>query len=183
MSGSACPVIPDPGEGGSSATASKRTVNGGDGVPARAVFLRAGQIFTSAAPAVVTTILGSCVSVCLWDSVSGAGGVNHYLLPVAGGRRQEDAGRFGEMTIPRLIDELLALGCRKRNLAAKVFGGANVLGAAGAGKNHIGTKNAEVAFAMLSAEGIPVLARDVGGSRGRKVIFHTQGGSVWVRKL
>ncbi len=152
-------------------------------MPARAVFLRAGQIFTSAEPAVVTTIVGSCVSVCLWDNVTGAGGVNHYLLPFAGGSGHADHGRFSELAIPRLIREMLSLGSWKQDLVAKVFGGANVIAAIQCHKNHVGTRNSEMAFSILAAEGIPVLARDVGGTRGRKVIFHTNDGSVWVRQL
>ena len=156
---------------------------GADRNQARAVYLHPGEIFVSDQPCVVTTILGSCVSICLWDRVARIGGINHYLLAEVQARRSTDVGRFGRLAIPRLIDDLRRLGSREQNLVAKVFGGANVMGAISGGKNHVGTKNVEQALARLETERIPVVEQDVGGSRGRKLMFHTQDGVVRVRKL
>ena len=172
------------GRGEGLAPASPATIaNGADRDEVSSVYLHAGQIFVSVHPSVVTTILGSCVSVCLWDRVVGIGGINHYVMAVGNGRRSGDVGRFGHLAIPRLIDGMIGVGSRKPDLVAKVFGGANVIGAIAGGKNHVGTKNVEQALAMLETEGIPVVAQDVGGSRGRKLIFNTQDGVARVRKL
>ena len=154
----------------------------GERKPQHVVYLHGGHIFASAESSAVSTIVGSCVSVCLWDG-EGIGGINHYLLPYDSGHKRLGPGRFGHLAIPRLIDEMLELGSHKKNLVAKVFGGASQLGTARSGTQHVGTKNVEVAFSILAAQGIPVLSCDVGGSRGRKVVFHTADGSVLVRRL
>lgn len=135
-----------------------------------------------AEPYAVTTILGSCVALCLHDHQARVGGVNHYLLPLQLGRR--DAPRYGSAAIPMLIDKLLALGARRDRLVAKVFGGACVMsGGDEQRRTHLGAQNTEVAFRLLAKEGIPVTAEDVHGNRGRKVVFHTDDGSAWVKRL
>ena len=135
-----------------------------------------------AEPYAVTTILGSCVALCLHDHQARVGGVNHYLLPLQLGRR--DAPRYGSAAIPMLIDKLLALGARRDRLVAKVFGGACVMsGGDEQRRTHLGAQNTEVAFRLLAEEGIPVTAEDVHGNRGRKVVFHTDDGSAWVKRL
>jgi len=146
------------------------------------VYLLPGQLFASSEPSTVTTILGSCVAVCVWDPVLKIGGVNHYLLPYWVGNGHS-SGRFGNVAIKLLIDKLLAFGSKKRNLQAKLFGGACVLEAMRDREDHLGMKNIRVARKLLEEEGIPVISDDVGGSHGRKLIFHTDAGSALVRHL
>jgi chemotaxis protein CheD len=152
-----------------------------DRVPRTSVYLHPGQLFVSQDPHAVTTILGSCVSVCLWDSVRRVGGANHYLLPQSVGDGLASA-RFGSVAIFSLIERIEALGSRKQDLKAKVFGGACVIEAF-AEKSHLGSQNADLGLRILRQEGIPVMAEDVGGRRGRKVIFHTDSGLVLVRLI
>ncbi len=144
-----------------------------------AVFLHPGRIYVSPAPSTVRMILGSCVAVCLWDPRRGVGGANHFLLPYHG----QDDPRFGNVAIEHLMERLLLLGCTERGLRAKLFGGSCVLQALQANQTHLGTKNVAVARTLLAREGIPIEAEDVGGPRGRKVIFQTDDGSAWVRPL
>jgi len=152
-------------------------------IPSRPlVYLHAGQVVVSREPSAVTTILGSCVAVCLWDPLLGAGGMNHFLLPHWAGNG-DSSPRFGNVAVQGLVQQMLRLGSRTANLQAKVFGGACVLGAFRARAEHLGTKNVQVARAVLAAEGIPIVAEDAGGDRGRKVIFHTDDGTVWIRRL
>lgn len=148
----------------------------------RGVFLHAGQIFVSTDPASITTILGSCVAVCLWDPMTRLGGTNHFLLPLRASGA-EAAERFGNLATEQLIDRLLQLGARRRFLQAKVFGGACVLEAFRKRDSHLGHKNVEAALQVLADGRIPVVARDVGGQRGRKLVFQTDDGSAWVRLL
>src|SRR4051812_48460182 len=82
-----------------------------DGAHERA-YLHAGQVVVSARPCVITTIVGSCVAVYLFDPVRRAGGGNHYVLPVAGGLRHASP-RFGDVAIAELITGMLSLGCRE----------------------------------------------------------------------
>ncbi len=141
-----------------------------------------GRLFVTAEPYVMTTILGSCVAVCLWDPTLPAGGINHFLLPHWAGPRQS-SGRFGNLAMKRLIEKTLALGSRRRDLRAKIFGGAHVLDQPQDDGRHLGSRNVEVARRVLAREGIPIVAEDVGGTGGRKVIFHTVDGSVLLRRF
>lgn len=144
--------------------------------------LHAGQIAAFAAPTEIATILGSCVAVCLWDEGAGVGGMNHFLLPHWVGNGLASP-RFGNIAVGSLIEQLLALGGRMDRLKAKLFGGACVINAAGPGRDHLGTKNVEVALRILEREGIRVTALDTGGRRARKLLFYTDGGDAWVKRL
>jgi chemotaxis protein CheD len=147
----------------------------------RSVYLYPGEVIASMEPLAISTILGSCVAVCLWDAATGAGGANHFLLPylVIG---DGSSTRFGGVAMRVLQEKLLALGCNKRNLRAKVFGGASQFADPG-NRVPIGQQNASLAFRILDEERIPVVAQETGGTRGRKVVFHTGTGDVWVRQL
>src|SRR5260370_577160 len=81
------------------------------------VYLHPGQMFASTEPCVVTTILGSCVAICLWDPSTGVGGANHYLLPYQV-REGQSSARFGNVAVRGLIEKVLALGAVTRNLQA-----------------------------------------------------------------
>ncbi len=146
------------------------------------VYLHPGQLFVATTPASITTILGSCVAVCLWDGVLGIGGINHYLLPT--GMKTTSSGlRYGNVAIEQLMEKLLQAGVRYPQLRAKVFGGACVLDAMRGKENHLGGKNADIARRMLAEAGIPIVASDVGGDRGRKLIFHPHDGSALIKLL
>ena len=146
------------------------------------VYLQPGQLYAAAQPSAVTTVLGSCVAICLWDPLTSVGGMNHYLLPFFAGAGN-GSPRFGNVAMAQLLDRLQALGASRSRLQAKVFGGACVLEAFQAREGHLGEKNAGVAFKLLDELGIPVVSRDVGGRSGRKLIFHTDLGNAWVAKL
>lgn len=145
-------------------------------------YLHPGQIFASRECHVVTTILGSCVSVCLWDPSAKIGGINHFLLPTHTGDGPASP-RFGDLAIRELIEQLIAFGCRQRNLLSKIFGGACVLEAFQVRASHLGQRNVQVAEQILAAAGIPLAGQDVGGQSGRKLIFQTDDGAAWVKAL
>jgi chemotaxis protein CheD len=145
------------------------------------VYLHPGQVYFSSEPAAVTTILGSCVAVCLWDPVLQVGGMNHYLLP-HWAEGSAASLRYGNVAIRSLIEGLLSLGCAKERLVAKLFGGACVIHAFREG-SHLGIKNVQVARLFLAEAGIRVAGEDVGGRHGRKLIFQTDNGVVWMKSL
>ncbi len=144
------------------------------------VFLTPGNLHCATEPSRVTTILGSCVAVCLWDRALRAGGMNHYVLPY----RRDDSvsARFGDVAIERLVEEMLVLGCRGTSLRAKVFGGAAVLPFT-AGGDPVGDQNVRLALERLSQRGIPVIARRTGGRSGLLIRFFTDSGDVLVRRV
>jgi len=145
-----------------------------------AVFLNPGEIHCAAAPTVVTTILGSCVAVCLFDSLRQLGGINHFVLPRRSAAAQN--ARFGDVAIDRLVDGMLRLGSSVDNLRAKVFGGAAVLPCRLSGTT-VGDQNVQIALERLHSHGIPVVVRRTGGNCGLFIRLHTATGEVLVRRL
>jgi chemotaxis protein CheD len=113
---------------------------------------------------ILTTVLGSCVSACLYDPARRIGGMNHFLLPDAPERHDL---RFASSAMEALRDALLARGAERSRLRAKLFGGARML----AGLPDIGSRNAASALEFLEGEGIPCSARSLGGTRGRRIRF------------
>ncbi|AEO47924.1 chemotaxis protein CheD [Rhodospirillum rubrum] len=143
-------------------------------------FLTPGTLYCGAAPAVISTVLGSCVAVCLIDRHNRAAGMNHFVLPhnPAG----EDSLRYGDVALDRLHARMGELGCETKDLRAKVFGGAAVL-PFGATGDSVGTKNVKIAIEWLHAQGIPTLARRTGGENGLLIRFYTATGRVLVRTI
>jgi chemotaxis protein CheD len=144
------------------------------------VYLHAGQLVAAAAPTAITTVLGSCVAVCLYDPVAKVGGMNHFLLPLHVER--EASPRFGTVAVPQLVEAVVGAGASRGALVAKVFGGASVIAGMARGR-RLGEENAALALRLLEEARIRVLDHDVGGGRGRKVVFFTDDGTVWVRQL
>lgn len=144
-------------------------------------FLYPGTLFAQKQDCMITTILGSCISVCIWDRVMRLGGMNHFLLPLWNGDGLQTP-KYGNIAILLLIERVLGLGGKRDNLVAKVFGGANVLDGA-KGLFNIGERNIMIAEDMLQENRISVVGRDVGGSSGRKVLFRTETGEVLVKKM
>lgn len=145
------------------------------------VYLHPGQLLASAEPLTISTVLGSCVAVCLWDPQARVGGMNHFLLPA--GDPAESSTRYAEPAIDELLARLRALGSRNGGLNARLFGGACVLEAFRRREGQLGTRNVEVARARLLARGVPIVAEDVGGDRGRRLVFSLLDGRAMVRVL
>ena len=138
-------------------------------------FLQPGHLAVSVEPMVITTILGSCVAVCLWDSHRRLGGMNHFMLPMFAGGSAASTPRFGNVAMRELLDGLRAVGARLPFLQARVFGGACMFEQMHS-PTHLGQKNVEVALDFLAGNGIEVVQIDTGGKRGRKLVYHTEGG-------
>ncbi len=144
-------------------------------------YLFPGNLFANSAPHLITTVLGSCVSVCLWDKDRQMGGMNHYMLPLWNGEGLASP-KYGNIAIPKLIEHLLELGSRKTSLRAKVFGGGEVLRVT-KGILNVGERNIVLAKELLKESGIPIVSSDLGGPTGRKIIFNTKTGAVLMKRL
>lgn len=136
-------------------------------------FLYPSNLFVHPTRHQITTILGSCVGICLHDTRLRQGGMNHYMLALWNGNGLASP-RFGNIANEKLLQEVLRLGSTKHDLVAKVFGGANQNGS----YNDIGLRNVETAIEFLDHMKIPVAAKNVLGEIGRKIIFDTYTGEV-----
>jgi chemotaxis protein CheD len=138
-------------------------------------YLHPGNLVVPAVPTAITTILGSCVSVCVWDWRLRLGGMNHFMLPLPS-PGNAPSSRFGNTAMNELFAQLELGGSRKSSLRAHVYGGACMFPGMRSTR-HLGIQNAELALAFLKARGIEIGQVDTGGSRGRKVIFNTDEGT------
>ena len=121
------------------------------------VKLLPGEYFATNRDVALVTVLGSCVAACLRDRESGIGGMNHFMLPHGGGDGPVSASaRYGVHAMELLINHLVGLGARRRNLEAKVFGGGNVV--PGFTALNVGESNAAFVVSFLEAESIPIAA-------------------------
>jgi len=133
----------------------------------------------------ITLGLGSCVGIALYDPFTKIGGLSHVMLPDSTQfKRNENKGKFADTAIPILYEEMVAMGARKRGIIAKLAGGAQMFSSADRKFiSNIGERNVEKSIEILKKLGIKVVAKDVGGNRGRTMIFDTSDGSVVLRIL
>ena len=147
--------------------------------------LRAGEYYASKNGEILHTILGPCISTCIYDKEKKIGGMNHYLLPSLIHPDEimtSKAGRYGMYAMELLIGELIKHGAKRENFAAKVFGGGNVLEFRKADGDVTGL-NIRFAKKFLELEGIPVQKEDMGGYDGRKVLFFTDTSRVLLKRF
>jgi len=146
------------------------------------VYLTPGGLYASAAPCVMSTLLGSCVAVTLWCPDGKVGAMNHYLLPRHHGR-QERSPRHGDSAMAMLLARMEAFACARERLQARVFGGAAVLASAGTGAAALGEQNVAAAWQFLRAQKIRIVEEHVGGSTARRITFDVETGNVDVSTL
>jgi chemotaxis protein CheD len=140
--------------------------------------LERGCIYVSTGEGAVQTVLGSCVSVCLWDSEVRCGGINHFVYPQTS-QKENATPKYGNVATMALIKLMCEEGCRTDSLSAHIIGGGHPDGAT----DSTGMRNVDVARKILKEKGITILSEDVGGSVGRKVVFDLSTGHIAVLKV
>jgi len=147
-----------------------------------------GEYYVSRSDEAISTVLGSCVSACVRDPVSGLGGMNHFMLPAdaaAGGPNDwldpavGLATRYGSHAMESLINDLLKLGAARERLEIKLFGGGRILTA----MTDVGGRNIRFIRTYMALEGYRVAAEDLGGTQPRKVVYFPTSGRARLRKL
>jgi chemotaxis protein CheD len=130
----------------------------------------------------ISTLLGSCVSVCLFDPVLKIGGMNHFLLPsrTTAANADIDVIMNGDYSMEVLVNGLLNKGARKSRLVAKAFGGGTIVSSI---RMAIGERNSAFAHEWLERESIPLVASDFNGPWSRKVVFVPQNGDAFCRRI
>lgn len=133
----------------------------------------------------ITLGLGSCVGVALYDPIAKVGGLLHIMLPDSKQfNNVSKPAKFADTGIPLMISEIKRKGGNTSRLTAKLVGGAQMF--SGLDEKfvlNIGQRNAVMTKNILSQLGIRVLAEELGGNRGRTMIFDTTSGQVTIRTI
>jgi chemotaxis protein CheD len=152
--------------------------------------LQPGELYLARNPAILRTILGSCVGVTFYSARLGAGALCHCVLPRCPliwplGTSPTEGHRYVDFSIRYLAREFDTFGGRRQELEVKLFGGADVLPIAGTRgeKPTIGALNCAAALEVLTQEGFTIAVSDLGGARGRRIHFHTGTGQVLLQRL
>jgi chemotaxis protein CheD len=147
--------------------------------------LTAGEYFATQDGEVLYTVVGSCIATCIYDAERKVGGMNHFLLPGMvhpDEMLSSDVGRYGMFAMELLIGELIKLGARRKELKAKLFGGGKVL-TFRRDDGDVTTSNIRFAKKFLELEGIPTVNEDVGGNKGRKIMFYSDTSRVLLKRF
>jgi chemotaxis protein CheD len=155
----------------------------------KSVNLVAGDYLICDEDIIITTVLGSCVSVCFYADSTSFCGMNHFMLPVPSSAfhnekniMHTDSAFYGINAMEKLINEMIKCGVAKKQLKAKVFGGGEVLPVR-SGERTVGEQNIEFIMKFLEIEKIPIAACSVGGDYARKILFFTESHEVLLSKL
>lgn len=138
--------------------------------------LSPGYIILPDTPMLIYMILGSCVAVVLIDRKTNAAGCCHFIKP----RIPDNSSPrsvYGSVAIVTLIRLMLENGGSTDDLEAQIIGGSDLDG------REIGKENAEIAIKILTKKGIHISSKDIGGDKGRKVIFNTENNNLAVIKV
>ena len=153
-----------------------------------------GEYYISSESEVISTLLGSCISVCLFDKISGLGGMNHFLLPEKALQSKNlkldkkhihdnfESTRYGITAMETLILEMQKKGALRNNLRAKIFGGGEII-FKNSNIESVGKKNIKFIKAYLKVEKIPIDAHNTGDLFARKILFDTKDNSILMEKI
>lgn len=133
----------------------------------------------------ITTVLGSCISACIWSPQLGLGGMNHFMLPDSDKATPLSQGLYGIMAMELLINALMKLGAPRAHFQAKIFGGAQLMPSTGnsLGIGNVGERNAQFIENYLQEERIPIVAKDLLGRQPRRLVFFPKTGAALVKRL
>lgn len=132
---------------------------------------------------IMTIGLGSCIGISLYDKATKTAGLAHIMLPDSTQFREVPQPlKFADLAIPILIKKMEEAGCRKSNLVAKIAGGASMFNFSDKSMvSDIGKRNAESVKLTLKKEGIPIVAEETGGNKGRTMIVDSDNGEVTLK--
>jgi chemotaxis protein CheD len=154
------------------------------------IYLQPGEAYLARTPAIIRTILGSCVGVTFWSARFNTGALCHALLPrcpkkVFSGLSLAQGNRYVDFAVCDLARQFDKIGALRLEVEVKLFGGADVLpvSVTGPPRPTVGRQNCEAAIEVLKGEGFNVIASSVGGTSGRSIQFHTGTGEVRLRWL
>jgi chemotaxis protein CheD len=158
------------------------------------VFLKPGELHIGSKPELVVTVLGSCLSITMFNRRHGLSGICHCLLPHCGKRKKcdstcsagcEEGFKYVDDSIRQMAEVFVRHKIPKREIEVKCFGGADMFTrkSSQSGRVSIGRQNIAMAETTLFQEGLELTAKDVGGIQGRKILFYTDTGAVLLKRL
>jgi len=126
--------------------------------------------------------LGSCIGLCVYDPVVRVGCVAHIVLPEARAGATGEIGKYADMAVPYVIEQMTERGAVRARIRAAIAGGAQLFAFEGAGEHmDIGKRNADAVKQLLVKTRTKLVAEDTGGKQGRTVTFDAATGTVTVR--
>jgi chemotaxis protein CheD len=142
-------------------------------------FLKPGFIYVSTKPTIISTVVGSCIAVCVFDRKQKIGGMNHFQFPAVRNEKQATA-RYGNVAVSMLIKLMVNEGSKAEHLEAQILGGAYNPEIS---HKNIGRENIQIAQKVLTQKGVRLASEDVGGEKGRKIVFNTNTNELAVIKV
>ncbi len=129
--------------------------------------------------------LGSCIGIVLYDAFNKIGGLAHIMLPrQSEAKDKSNPAKFADSSIDLMLNEMEARSSLKRNIKAKIFGGANMFpNVQSSTLMNVGERNVRAVKEELEKRKIKIVAEDLGGHIGRTIIFDTKDGSVRVKTV
>lgn len=144
------------------------------------VFLLPGEITVTRQPTVISTLVGSSVSICLYNREKRFGGMNHFLMPT--GSSSDAPGKKGDVATRKLVETMLKADRNTAALDAKVYGGGSSSTESHDKGEDVGKKNVDMALKILAEMGVKVVEKKVGGG-SRKIYFDNETGDVQIRDI
>ena len=151
-----------------------------EGLTVASSFLEPGYIYLPARPTQLCTVVGYGVVVTVFDQERKQGGMCHYLYPYRKSKKESTA-LFAGPAIVALVKMFFEMGAKAVDLEAQLFGGAWETGAEA--PREWAEKNIKVGSEILEKLGVPITGRDVGGRRGRKIVFNSDTGETAILKV
>lgn len=146
-----------------------------------------GEFWSTNGPEMISTVLGSCVSIALYDPIAGVGGMNHFMLAkdtsIPNDNSNQLMGRFGEYAMKLLIEDMEKKGAQFSRCTAKVFGGGNIFNSPLNGVANVGDANIKFAFEFLKKHNITIKSSDTGGNLPRKIYFDPVTSKVYLKHI
>jgi chemotaxis protein CheD len=144
------------------------------------IFLKPGEFFWGDEQYRITTVLGSCISICAWHPEKKIGGICHYRFPGRRTKKRETVNLdYGDDSVFMLIDYIGKSGTRLEEYVVKLFGGSRMF--KGESVDSIGARNAEAAVRRLGENGFSIHSSSIGEGYSRKIIFDIAHGDVWLK--
>lgn len=150
--------------------------------PGKSLFLRPGELVFVREPLQVSTVLGSCVAVTMFHARAGLAAICHAVLPSGG---DPDGFKYVDVALPHMLEQFQRSQVAQGEIEVKLFGGADMFECIGDQPRRlsVGQQNIRTVTRLLDDYQLPLVASDVGGCRGRKLIFHSDTGVVLLKRL